>query len=329
MKKHKFLKVIFINLVLIIIALLIAEFWLNIRYYQNFQIHIDPEITKNYKIKDYVREYFYFTYRHYNKISMYFDHKQEPFDYLFHAEDLREPVYSNSKNAENVVLFGCSYTQGTTLTAEQSLHTKLNKYWNKSVYNYGVPGGSPKEALFFLKNLDKFDKRPNYNDVEYVIYTFIDDHEKRLVSNLNSTVPNFRKNKNGELEYVDSKFESIKLSYIYREINNLLYEKQLIKNTDENLLFYIKEINKEISNKFSNGNQKTKFIVFVYTDPIFGYPKFKEALEKENITVINIKDFIDIDVTDPKYRTFDDHPSEYAWECIVPLLIKEIEKRSS
>ena len=83
-------------------------------------------------------------------------------------------------------------------------------------------------------------------------------------------------------------------------------------------LIQIKEIKREIENKFSNNNNKTKFVILVYEED---YSENWSELEKEDIIVLKVSDLVDINVKDKKYKLGDNvHPTKEVWEIIVPAL---------
>ena len=92
---------------------------------------------------------------------------------------LREPIVKNTKKLP-VVLFGCSVTYGFSLDANNNFSSILSKVANRTVYNLSYNEWSPAHMLKLLKeNRNKnlfFIQNP-----EYVIYTIIKDHKRRLV----------------------------------------------------------------------------------------------------------------------------------------------------
>ena len=172
-KSIKSLKIITSNLFIILFLLVLAEFALNLRYHINFFEHIDPQELKTFTTKTHIKHYLQFIENHYAPMFKYFDPNiTKVFEHLLDSETYRKPIFAKNPNEDTIVLFGCSFTYGSGLKEEQAFHSKLNKYWDKTVYNYGYPGGSPKEILYILRNWEKLKNHPNKNEIEYFIYTF-------------------------------------------------------------------------------------------------------------------------------------------------------------
>lgn len=65
--------------------------------------------------------------------------------------DFREPIIGTGK--ESIILSGCSFTYGLGLESDENFSGQLAKHLKKySVYNIGVNGASPREALYLLRN---------------------------------------------------------------------------------------------------------------------------------------------------------------------------------
>ena len=195
---------------------------------------------------------------------------------------------------------------------------QLSKYTDTTVYNYGISGGSPKEALYLLRyylNLKSI-KNP-----EYVIFTYIEDQINRINQYGwvidNEEMPVFIKKSDNTLEY-NNKRKKIYKSKTFLYLNHVYSEHQSVKCKDL-LNLYFTEINKEIKKNFPD----CKFVILVYTET--GIEDW-EPLKKENIEIIHLKDLADINPNDAEYciSKEDVHPNAKVWEKIVPPLAKKL-----
>ncbi|MCD7779087.1 MAG: hypothetical protein LUH05_00235 [Candidatus Gastranaerophilales bacterium] len=156
------------------------------------------------------------------------------------------------------------------------------------------------------------------NEAEYVIYTYIFDHKKRLFLNYRYKVPHFKIKKSSgikHLEYIKPIYNSYAYSYFR------VYSKLLEKSLQDLLCLYIDEIHSEVKKHFSYDGKPAKFVILVYEDDdTIDWEKIRE----KGIIVINPHDILDIDIDEPEYRFPDSHPKANAWQNIVPALIKEL-----
>ncbi len=239
----------------------------------------------------------------------------------------REPaIYKSSVDSKNkhkkrdIIIAGCSFTYGVGLKNEEAFHSVLSNYTKRSVYNWGLPGGSPREILYILRNTDVlYTLIPKDSKPEYFIYTNMSEHYKRLYSNYRNRVPVFiAKNNYTELQYYNQPAWLNKL-YIIRQITYTLYDWGIFKNDKKLFKLYMDEIYKELKNRFGD----IKFVIFLYQND--NNEIFKE-LEKEGIIVIKAKDILNVDLNELEYliSNRDTHPNAKAWQDIVPALAKEL-----
>ena len=219
-----------------------------------------------------------------------------------------------------IILMGCSFTNGYGIEDNYTFDAQLKKYTNRNIYNLGINGGGPREILMSLRNnelIKKIQKNP-----QYVIYTYIPDHKRRLYVPLAFLNANYKPMDN----YADLQFYipimPIYKSFIYETIMNKLYKNNLIlkDKTEKFFNLYITKINEEIKKQFG---EKTQFVILVY------YENEKEnwdEIKKEGIKVINILEDFNINTQQPEFKGKDqEHPNEKAWKVIIPELIKELD----
>ena len=237
-----------------------------------------------------------------------------------------------------VLLFGCSYAYGASLTDKQTFSYKLQKQTQRLVINRAFSGWGIQNMVYQLKLNDfknhvfafvKDETNSNIslkNDsVQYVIYLYMADHLRRLY------VP---------CSFFDDKFISYSVKestlkengifptlYWYSYLLRSLYRSKFsyIENNynDENknyLLAHFIEANKEIKKNFPNA----KFIIFDYSNSKI----IKEAdneLKNNGINTVYLSELSSLDFTTDEYVADKVlHPSEKAWDVIVPLFAKKL-----
>ncbi len=312
------MKKIIINILFIIFLFIITEFLLEIVYFHKlFQAHISADELKNYSKKEYISKILFNIKEHFSAVDEYT------------VYDFRKPSgmnYIGKKPA--IVLMGCSFTYGTNLNDDETFSSQLAQYNHRPVINLGTPGIGPREVLYMLITPVLNDIYPQEinNNVEYVIYTYIYDHNRRIFTNIKPLAPKFKKQKDGSLKYIKG-HNFIDLLFIKRSLKELLFDKGIYPNqklTDETLILYINEINKAIHKKFKNGEKQTKLVVLVYSndeiEPL-------NNIEKNNkdIIILKLNDLADIDIFSDKYTIIDEHPNKKVWEILVPIISKKLD----
>ena len=256
----------------------------------------------------------------YNK--RYLNYKYSSFDEFYENNVHFRPVAKNQYNKNPVLIFGCSFAYGEALNDEQTFSYKLSQYTKRPVYNRGYLGWGIQDMLYQLRRKDFYN---NIKEPEYIIYTYIGAHAIRLYSETGiinpqifytETAEGLKENKfyttvNPFYNYV---IKGIHLLY-YSKQSNILPPKQTIPLINK---YFIES--KKIADKHW---QNTKFVILVYSDQ--GYEDWK-YLEKEGFIVIKVKELTKENISDLKYQIskLDTHPSEKAWDLIVPLLSKKL-----
>ena len=197
------------------------------------------------------------------------------------------------KNKKSIITIGDSFTFGYSIGQEDTLSYKLQKSTNRKTYNKGYSGTGIQHVLYQLDKSNFFNS--NGIEPEYIIYTFIGDHMRRMYVDYlayNSNCKNLRyvvKDNKLTLLPLDVNFmDKIKVTILGKKFNNLLFS---LKNNDEKFDLFKKHVLKckEIINKkYSN----TKFVIIVYNPNIDThnhkpyYTNRWHELQKEGIIVI-------------------------------------------
>jgi hypothetical protein len=104
--------------------------------------------------------------------------------YTIEMEKRRVVPGQDKKKAEEFLVFvGCSFTFGEGVNDNETMAYYASQLLpQRKVYNYGLMGGSPGEAAFFLRSIKVPEEVPEKTGT--VIYTFIDDHIRRVVGTM-------------------------------------------------------------------------------------------------------------------------------------------------
>ena len=234
-------------------------------------------------------------------------------------ELFRKDEIMNS-NEREIVLFGCSFTYGVGLKENETFSHKLAGYTNRSVFNRGIPGCGANHMLYMLeKGLSTDIKNP-----KLFIYTYIEPHLYRLYTPASyfHNLLIYYKYKNGKLEQKND----LDLWHWHSYTLRTLYEQATYKNfwntRTEKFEFLIKHLirtNALIKEKY----EESEFIMLVYN----GENEIKEIenkLKVEGIKIIYLSELTDKDLSKKPYILDDEHPSEKAWDEIIPRLAKKL-----
>ena len=238
----------------------------------------------------------------------------------FNLRFIREPSIVKNSEELPLALMGCSFAYGLYLEEDKTPSAILSKLTGRTVYNLGIPAGSPREMLYILRN-DEYRTKlfGNRTDFEYIIYPYITHHKYRLYQNtLQYVVTPSYKVKNEELVYSPQN-KVLAISYLYRKFLELRYSKINQVSAFKLHSLYMKEINKEIKKYFP----QTKFVILIYEDHL---NEDRSNLEKEGITIIKATDILDTNINKLEYKISAEnrHPNEKAWELLIPSLIKKL-----
>ncbi len=287
-------KILFFNLVLILIIFIFAElicllYECQIIYKEGLNVGDSKAyIARN--LKHFV-------------LSEYFER-----GFNFHT---RTPSIIKNSKKPSILILGCSFAYGWLLDEKDCIHNILSQKTGRSVYNIGVGSASPREMLYMLENRTDIPHPP----VEYIIYIFIDDHIRRLYYDLNINVPHY-KTENKTQKLVQQKDRLYKHTFLYKDFE--LYKYKTANKEAKNKLFstYIKQIKKQTEQLYP----KSKFVIILYHEN--NEVNWKD-IENEGVKLIHINQ--DQKYDNSEYKTTDNiHPNGKAWREIVPIVIKEL-----
>lgn len=232
-------------------------------------------------------------------------------------------VALNEQNIDypSILFIGCSFIYGYGLEEYQTISYKTSKLLKNPVYNLGLPSKAINTTIATIRN-GMFDLKVKVPP-KTVLYNYADFHLKRLV------MPNvffegneflYRLN-NGNLErkrppFVISRFPLLcvlrEQLYRYLVTNNKHYKDYLKKLLKAHFI----EMRKLLNEKYGD----FKFIILVYKkSPIFEEIAFD--MEKEGFIILRVFEDFGIDPNLRIFRLPDGHPSERAWDEIVPKLV--------
>ncbi|MCR5261634.1 MAG: hypothetical protein K6C94_07320 [Candidatus Gastranaerophilales bacterium] len=259
---------------------------------------------------------------------MYIPYENHLYYLLRDRKYLRSPSGLQYKNKKPIVLYGGSFSYGYLLPEDESFGYLLAEKSKRTVYNYSIASRGLQQMLYFLEKDIHYD---DFTAPDYVIYTFIDDHVRRLYTPCNANdnvefidykkVNNDLIRNNSPLKYLHSLYIFNKLqSSIYNKFFKLQKENQ---NMDLVLLYF------EKSKKFFEKHYPdTKFVILLYPtgqDNYIHSAKWKE-LEKDGFIVINANELVKDDLTKDEYKLDDkSHPNSKAWRLICDKLVKKLD----
>ncbi len=230
-----------------------------------------------------------------------------------------------------IMLFGCSFANGPRLKKEQKLAYKLAILTKRPIYNYSLPGYGVQPMLYFFSHDMNPDVKP-----EYIIYTFIDDHIRRLYNGYEHTTPHcyFIPIKYFEIggkfyEYYVPCPRIIGSYWLAKLKDKIYYDYYYSQDVDKNfdlLKAYFLQSRKLAIKKFPNA----KFVIFIY-DYFPDRKKYAQSkrwseLEKEGFIIINSADFKNGQLLETREFSLpnDNHPNAKAWDLIVPQLVAKL-----
>ena len=248
--KNRLFKTLIINILIIFPLIVFLELYFSFKEYDGAVKHSLINCSSDcQKIKEtYWKNYFQFLQYHYSYFSKGYDKNNELSslsDGYFTLGVIRD-IGGNKEKSNAIILAGCSFTHGSHLNDNETFSYFLSNYLNRSVYNWGICSGSPREMLYILQNKKLLSYLTENNpDIKYVIYTYLPDHLNRLLYDF----------------YIVSPY--------YYPVNNYTMLKYKKRNPILNSLFFIKKIDNYVlslketgENKFINDKLWHEFLDF-------------------------------------------------------------------
>ena len=319
-------KIIIVNALIIFLMILLVEFFLFTKEYLRLEDETKKQnISQNHTIQD-------FSLYNYIKV-LYATYLSITKSNIEITKDFFRPIssYSQDKNKEKlpIILLGCSYTYGEALSEKETFAYILSKYSKREIYNLGLGDRSPRTMLYIMRENFEYIKEELLNNnlcFEYIIYTYIPDHKRRLYVNIvQNDIPYYKIIQKHDKEYLQFvNYNFLTKTYIYKNIMELIYKyknKHNQKGIFDTFIIYMKEINKEIQSKINCKKKKPQFIILVYEED--GTENWN-TLKQDNIIIVKMKEDLNIDIDKKEYKLLDNHPNSKAWQVIVPALVKEL-----
>ena len=291
---------IFINFISIIFILIVFDFLV---FYQGLPSEIKNNALSLYK-------------SFYSPVS-----EKELYDkYILGKNNFYRKAENEDSKKRPILLFGCSFVYGHKISEDKIMSHVLAKYTNRPVYNRAKHGFGVQNMLYQLQNENFYKIIPQ---PEYIIYTYIGDHVRRLyqpsIVSLKEYYDIRYSFKQGEL-----KQNTEKDCILSAKIKMLFWNKGLFINDKKNdeLLKQHFLLSKKYVDKYWPGS---KFIIFIYLDGS-NIENIIPDLIKAGFIIIKRNDIAPFNDYDPNYSlgNGDVHPNERAWDYIIPKLTERI-----
>ena len=286
------LKRIFINLLLIIMALTFVEAYsFNRTKIDNEKFKTQADRLEANSTRQYKTQY----------------RLLEPFNTtLFRNSFIKD-------NANNIVWFGCSFAEGAGLNDNQTPCYKISELTGKSCINK-AKGATGAQFMYYQINDDKI--MDDAKTADFIIYTFIWNHIQRLYNyQVNPLIDMFNlryKIIDGNLVDITPQFNPLYSSFFVKRILNKIVFEQAKQESYNFRLF--NKIMKETYNISQKRYPNSKFIFIEFPE-----------LSKKELPDYEVKDIIgNVDIYDQKYWLPDNiHPTEQAWDLILPTIVEK------
>lgn len=242
------------------------------------------------------------------------------FDDNYNAGDFHRqfrPVEIKNNKKGSIILFGCCMTYGVGINDNsQTISHIMANLTGRTVYNRAIPGWGLQHMYYQLTD-PRFPSEIKVKP-EYIIYTIIKDHYRRLFSNSSANEPYYLTYsvKNNKLVKNPDSFLNRSL-FVY-----LLKELYCEHHYDSKLVdFYILESQKAAKKLYPN----VKFVVLNLDD--IKELNDDKLLRDNGIQVVNVPKVSETKTIHELPEYWGDnsgHPSGKYWELVLPKVIKEI-----
>jgi|GEM_PF-3195408 len=353
----KIIKIVFINILLCVLIILAADFFLFFRIsfqYSDVKLKNLPIFQKGRKYEDFCsRKYFVYI---------------KPFFERIQRLSFRDAV-NNNKNA--VLIYGCSFAYGDRLSFAESFGAQLAEYTGRTVFNRALVSEGLKFALFqsqifyILKNYyDKTAENNNYTYEECINSLDFDNETKSTFIKLfNNAVFQKKLKKYYKPVLKDKRVKNILYVFIYDHLRRMYVR---ILNPAEDVFSLVDYQNNNgrftLKNNIFNGRYRILFMIDYFAETfrkteavqleegmqylneikrlnllsfgsdaeftVLDYSLNKNAenvLRQHGLSFIKIEDLVKGNIKDSRYYAYDsEHPSALVWKEAVPELSKKL-----
>lgn len=248
----------------------------------------------------------------------------------FTLEELNErmQVYKgNNPSKTSVVFIGCSFAEGLEIEPQKRVSALLTDITGRTSYNLGIPATA---INWFYKRLKLSDGKLNFENPEYFIYIYIQDHIRRLFS-----YETLMYNENVRYKIKDNKLierhsvlNDLYILYSIKQLCNKISLTERYKEIEQGYPLFNKII-EESKNLVSGQYNNSKFIFIDYPEKGYNNKLPEEEikkLEKMGIIYINAEELLGHTIyNDESYWSGDNiHPSSKAWGEFVPKLVEKL-----
>lgn len=318
-------KIFIINICLLVVVLISLEAYA----FYTYRIRCAPIVYRHaHMLKNNPDEYIKQNMPHYELPRKY--------DYKKIVSVLKTRFYLGSEKRA-IITIGCSYTDGVGLNYNQTFAAKLNKYTRRLIYNRGLSASGPQ---FVYRQLSDENFTNEIPDAEYVIYTFIYDHFKRvyrtMVQMYSSDLSLRYDVKNGKLKERFRPFWFMYWSFLLKSCAEYDDKVTYDKEKENNFPLFMK-IMEESALQTKKNYPDSKFVLLEVPESGLCYDNYVpgtmelnreeiKTLENMGIIYINAEELVGHKLRNPKYKVSDkEHPSELFWEEVVPKLAKKLD----
>ncbi len=251
---------------------------------------------------------------------------------IYNKWNLYRRIENISSSKKPIVLFGCSFTEGTGLEDNQTFSFKLGELTGRPIYNRAVGGWGIQHILYQMQNNNFYKIVPK---PEYIIYVYFNGHLSRMTAPVCYMCPTCyfvfykRKKSNNNVSFI-LKTNNIIYNFIINKFifwgvikdktYNYLYRFKTYKNyTDELFFDYLKIIKKKQEENWKD----SKFVIFFYSNP--EDKNLLENVRKLGFVTITREDFdINFDSDEMRISKTDPHPSAHFWDIVTPIIIEKL-----
>ena len=259
-------------------------------------------------------------------------------------EDSRlEPSIDYDSRKKSIITIGCSFTYGYGLEQNETLAYKLQQATNRKVYNRGANGWGPQFVLKDIQTSKFFNefKTESHDDEivkpEYIIYTFIPDHVRRIYSDYFGTTDrvtyhlyDIKGNKLVRRKIEIDITDYINIMALVKRIKWIKYLNTSNDKKFDRLKLYLYAMKDEINKRFPDA----KFVILVYNNLADMSKKHSVPFTTDRWGELENDGFIILRFDTPEYNFLADndylletdfeHPGAKAWDVLVPIIIDRL-----